>query len=161
MKMPEFTIFEDLFTASQIERFLATAKETLHHDDEGHGGGGHHIEAIKSNYLPEIAGTIYSKTLDCVDPYCKLYRLLPNSSAVAPHRDTDFVTSTGLFADWSVLVYLTDAYEGGETIFDGVTVCPHLRAGSVLMFPHSLLHEGRRVISGEKIVLKTDLLRAA
>lgn len=157
--MSDFVIVEDLFTPSQIEQILAKVTETVHHDDDGH-----HVSTSKPNHLLEVAMTItdlmgiggYG-----VDPNCKLYRLNPTSSAIAPHRDTDFVTPSGFLADWSVLVYLTDAYEGGETIFDGVTVCPHLRAGSVLMFPHNLLHEGRPVLSGEKIVLKTDLLRMA
>jgi len=71
---------------------------------------------------------------------------------------------------WTLLIYLT-ACEGGETAFypeasskretqpDPVLVDP--QAGSALFhrhFPDCLLHEGKEVLSGEKWVLRSDLV---
>jgi len=73
---------------------------------------------------------------------------------------------------WTLLIYLT-ACKGGETAFypeaaskrdkqpDPVLVDP--QAGSALFhrhFPECLLHEGKEVLSGEKWVLRSDLVVA-
>jgi len=73
---------------------------------------------------------------------------------------------------WTLLIYLT-ACEGGETAFypepnskrdkqpDPVLVDP--QAGSALFhrhFPECLLHEGKEVLSGEKWVLRSDVVVA-
>ena len=54
------------------------------------------------------------------------------------------------------IIYLTDAYEGGATEFAWEKVQP--KAGRALMFPHRLRHQGARVISGTKYVLRTDVM---
>ncbi len=58
----------------------------------------------------------------------------------------------------TLLVYLDDDVEGGETEFpeQGRTIVP--RAGSALWFQHALLHAGKRVARGTKHVLRTDVL---
>lgn len=73
---------------------------------------------------------------------------------------------------WTLLIYLTDC-EGGETAFypepvskrdkqpDPIEVNPQV--GSALFhrhFPECLLHEGKEVLSGEKWVLRSDLVVA-
>lgn len=73
---------------------------------------------------------------------------------------------------WTLLIYLT-ACEGGETAFypeaaskrdkdpDPIVVDPQV--GSALFhrhFPECLLHEGKEVLSGEKWVLRSDLVVA-
>lgn len=54
----------------------------------------------------------------------------------------------------TVLIYLNDGYEGGETSFDDFVVKPTL--GMLAMFPHELEHEGRKIYSGVKYSLRTD-----
>lgn len=71
---------------------------------------------------------------------------------------------------WTLLIYLTSC-EGGETAFypepaskrdrtpDPILVDPQV--GSALLhrhFPECLLHEGKEVLSGEKWVLRSDLV---
>lgn len=73
---------------------------------------------------------------------------------------------------WTLLIYLT-ACEGGETTFyperasnkdkapEPISVNP--QAGSALFhrhYPDCLLHEGKEVLSGEKWVLRSDLVVA-
>lgn len=74
---------------------------------------------------------------------------------------------------WTLLIYLTSC-EGGETAFypepvskrdktpDPISVDPQV--GSALLhrhFPECLLHEGKEVLSGEKWVLRSDLVVAS
>ena len=54
----------------------------------------------------------------------------------------------------TVLIYLNDGYDGGETSFDEIVVNPKL--GMLAMFPHELEHEGRKITSGVKYSLRTD-----
>ena len=70
----------------------------------------------------------------------------------------------------TMLVYLNDDFEGGETAFfdardDGklAVVAVKPRRGAVLFFPHgettgSLIHEGSQVAAGFKYVIRTEVL---
>lgn len=167
----EFYTFKNVLTPGEISQVIDYAQVSFHHDDDGgHGSEGGHLETIKPNYLPHVAAKISEhfgpdttpERMYAVDSWVKLYRLKPETPPVHQHRDKDFMAPKGLRAEWSVLVFLNDTYEGGETVFeadDGIRyVCPHPEPGDVLVFPHNLLHEGLPVGAGVKIVLKTDIL---
>ena len=148
-----FEVFPRLLNTTQIESILKLPTID-HHSDEGH------IGQEKNLFLPQISHTIGQalSKYDClVDERMKLYQLQDAVSAVPLHVDEDFIYKNKL-ALYSVLVYLNDSYTGGETVFNGNIVVPHLEKGSVLVFKHDIPHEGRAVKSGTKFVLKTDLL---
>ncbi|WP_196885052.1 prolyl hydroxylase family protein [Aureivirga sp. CE67] len=54
------------------------------------------------------------------------------------------------------LIYLNDDFEGGETKFDDLIINP--KTGMALCFIHEQKHEGISVESGEKYVLRTDVM---
>ena len=57
----------------------------------------------------------------------------------------------------TVLVYLpAGGCDGGETVIDGETV--PVADGRVVVFDHGLLHEGKPVERGEKLVLRNDIV---
>jgi len=58
----------------------------------------------------------------------------------------------------TLLVYLDDDFDGGETEFpdEHRTITP--RTGDALWFQHALLHAGNAVTRGTKHVLRTDVL---
>jgi predicted 2-oxoglutarate/Fe(II)-dependent dioxygenase YbiX len=60
----------------------------------------------------------------------------------------------------TLLVYLDDAFEGGETEFPEQAQVIVPRTGSALWFQHAVLHAGRAVTRGTKHVLRTDVLYA-
>ncbi|KAG6861668.1 hypothetical protein C0995_013674 [Termitomyces sp. Mi166 len=78
---------------------------------------------------------------------------------------------TGAKSEWTLLVYLTgfeDGVEGGETLFykdergksQEVVTAP-LTRGTALLHRHGqecMLHEGSKVIKGNKYVLRSDLM---
>lgn len=76
----------------------------------------------------------------------------------APHRDGAFVRDRRERSFITLMVYLNDDFEGGETrFFDPErTVVP--RAGSALLFHHPLLHEGCSVTRGIKYVIRSDVM---
>ena len=76
----------------------------------------------------------------------------------APH--VDLAHSDGPQRSFlTVIIYLNDDFEGGETDFFGRSVVP--RQGSAIVFPHELQHQGRPVFVGIKYVLRTDVMYRA
>lgn len=73
------------------------------------------------------------------------------------HRDGYFARESGERSRLTVLVYLNDDYDGGQTEFDeGGGVPP--TTGGVLLFAHPLRHCGAPVTRGRKYVLRTDVM---
>ena len=54
------------------------------------------------------------------------------------------------------IMYLNDDYVGGATEFGWEKIAP--KAGTVLVFPHRLRHQGARIVEGTKYVLRTDVM---
>jgi predicted 2-oxoglutarate/Fe(II)-dependent dioxygenase YbiX len=74
------------------------------------------------------------------------------------HRDGAFKRDETEHSKISVIIYLNEGFEGGETEF----VMPHEviepLAGTLLMFAHGQLHKGNPVPEGTKYVLRTDVM---
>ncbi|KAK4052887.1 hypothetical protein OIO90_004163 [Microbotryomycetes sp. JL221] len=99
----------------------------------------------------------------------------PEGSFFGPHYDDDvYDPTTKRRSEWTLLVYLTgqsDGVVGGETAFypqannktDGPRLDVDLVAGRALLHRHGhacMLHEGRKVDSGIKWVLRSDIMYA-
>ena len=75
------------------------------------------------------------------------------------HPDGPTRRSNGERSRLTLIVYLNDDFEGGETIFDHTTIEP--TTGMALLFIHGLMHEGAEVLEGRKYVLRTEVMCAA
>lgn len=81
------------------------------------------------------------------------------------HQDGEFQRSDGSVSKFTMMVYLNDAVDGGGTSFADV-FSPHVFAdftiepamGKALIFHHPLSHRGDPIVSGEKYVLRTDVM---
>ena len=133
----------------------------LHHDDEG----GHAAHA-KTLVLPHVASELDAaiEGVDLggfasagVDAMMKTYRLAAPEGAVPAHCDDDFAGPGGSVALFSLIVYLDEGYEGGETVFTGGPTVGAHAVGDALLFRHDVRHEALPVTAGVKHVLKTDL----
>lgn len=82
----------------------------------------------------------------------------------APHLDGAFRRPNGERSFWTMMVYLADDCDGGETCFydrRGETICAiRPRAGEAVLFLHPILHESAPVLRGRKVVLRTDVMYA-
>ncbi|WP_299606887.1 2OG-Fe(II) oxygenase [uncultured Aquimarina sp.] len=73
------------------------------------------------------------------------------------HRDGSYKRNEKECSFFSFLIYLNQDFEGGETHFEnGITIHPEI--GDALLFHHPLRHEGKPILSGEKYVLRTDIM---
>jgi predicted 2-oxoglutarate/Fe(II)-dependent dioxygenase YbiX len=81
------------------------------------------------------------------------------------HNDGVFYRSLDEWSRFTLMIYLNDDFEGGNTIFQVESVPDGLlrvapRAGMALLFRHDevLLHTGDLVTRGKKYVLRTDVM---
>lgn len=72
------------------------------------------------------------------------------------HKDQSFIRDEFEASYLTVLIYLNDDYQGGETTFQNGHVIPV--TGKCVVFPHHLEHEGSEVLEGVKYVLRTDVM---
>lgn len=72
------------------------------------------------------------------------------------HKDGSFRRNAAEESFLTFLIYLNDNFTGGSTDFIWERVTP--KAGAALVFPHRLAHQGSKVTSGVKYVLRTDVL---
>jgi prolyl 4-hydroxylase len=72
------------------------------------------------------------------------------------HIDNSFIRNELEASYYTFMIYLSDDYVGGETIFNDLRVKG--RKGMALIFLHSLEHEGAEVKEGTKYVLRSDIM---
>lgn len=89
----------------------------------------------------------------------RMYRYDPGE-AFALHRDGSFERDEDERSMLTVLIYLSDGFDGGNTnIMDHGQIHQIVpRRGMALVFAHELPHEGAALISGRKYVLRTDVM---
>jgi hypothetical protein len=87
----------------------------------------------------------------------RIYRYEPGQH-FGLHQDQSYFGDEGTKSLLTYMVYLNEGFEGGETDFpeQQQTIVP--KTGTALLFQHMLLHAGRRVASGSKLVLRSDVL---
>ena len=73
------------------------------------------------------------------------------------HKDGCFIRNLKEASQYTLLIYLNEGYEGGETVFSsGEIIRP--ATGMALAFYHPLRHEGALLTEGVKYVLRTDIM---
>lgn len=74
------------------------------------------------------------------------------------HQDQSYLGEGGTMSLLTLMVYLNEGFSGGETEFpeQSKTIVP--KTGDALLFQHKLLHAGKSVTQGEKLVLRSDVL---
>ena len=81
------------------------------------------------------------------------------------HQDGEFANSDGSVSKFTLMIYLNEVHDGGGTTFADVfspfafqdfTITPS--TGKALLFHHPLSHRGDPILSGEKYVLRTDVM---
>jgi hypothetical protein len=97
----------------------------------------------------------------------RFYRYQPGQT-FKPHRDGSYMRmKTWEESQMTFMIYLNDGMTGGETRFfsdmgQAFRQCPYLsvqpKTGMALAFLHSIWHEGAVVQSGQKYVLRTDVM---
>ncbi len=86
----------------------------------------------------------------------RLYRYDPGQY-FRRHSDGAFRRNASECSQITLMIYLNEGFEGGETSFDAdCLVTP--KTGMALGFIHRLRHAGETVTTGRKYVLRTDVM---
>jgi prolyl 4-hydroxylase len=72
------------------------------------------------------------------------------------HRDQSYIRDDVEASYFTFMIYLNENFEGGQTVFNEVSVQP--KQGSALVFLHTVEHQGSAVTQGTKYVLRTDIM---
>ncbi len=103
-------------------------------------------------------------TAVCLNERFRIYRYRPGQF-FDWHQDGEYVGADGLVSKFTMMIYLSDACGGGGTtfadvlsshVFSDFSVYPEV--GKCLFFHHPISHRGDDLISGEKYVLRTDVM---
>jgi len=120
-----------------------------------------------AEYVP---ATIDNWTALGLNERLRFYRYDPGQR-FAPHRVGSYMRQNGECSKLTLMIYLNDGFEGGDTRFyihqhyfellekevvPDVSVVP--KTGMALCFRHERRHEGSRVIRGRKYVLRSDVM---
>jgi prolyl 4-hydroxylase len=83
---------------------------------------------------------------------CYLYR---QGDHVTPHYDDSQQVKDGRWSAFTLVIYLNDGFTGGATAFPELGIELSAPRGHGVLFKQSLLHEGKRVLTGEKYIART------
>lgn len=72
------------------------------------------------------------------------------------HKDCSFIRNKNERSSYSLLIYLNDDFEGGETVFNKISLVPKI--GTAVFFPHTLEHSSNKLLDGLKYILRTDIM---
>lgn len=111
------------------------------------------LERVRTRVPARLSGL----ALAGCNPRLRIYRYGVGEKHGA-HWDTVVELADGVRSLLTLVFYLNDGFDGGETDFVelGARVAP--RTGRALLFQHRVLHQASGVRAGEKFVLRTDVL---
>ncbi len=170
----EAFLIEDFLSAEESENYLSTYK-AIEFEEAKINIGGEQVmsKGIRNNdrylffdeslaidfwnrmrvFTPEKVG--FYKSIGLNEMF-RVYKYA-KGQRFKMHRDGSYKRNLNEESMYSFLIYLNDDFEGGETAFRKLfTVAP--KKGTALVFRHRLRHEGKEIISGEKYVLRTDVM---
>lgn len=114
-------------------------------------------DALLERVRRRVPARLSGLALAGANPRLRLYRYAEGQRHGA-HWDTVVELADGVRSMLTLVFYLNEGFAGGETEFVelGAAVTP--RTGRALLFQHRVLHVAGEVRSGEKFVLRTDVL---
>lgn len=113
--------------------------------------------ALVARVRPHVPERLMGMTLVGGNPRIRVYRYGPGEKHGA-HWDTVVHLDGGIQSLVTLVFYLNDDFEGGETDFSELNQRIVPRKGSALLFQHRILHIASEVVRGAKFVLRTDIL---
>ncbi len=114
-------------------------------------------DALLARVAARVPARLSGMHLAGANPRLRLYRY-GQGERHGTHWDTVVELPGGVRSLLTLVFYLNDDFEGGETDFPELDRRVAPRRGRALLFQHRILHEATAVRAGEKLVLRTDVL---
>jgi len=77
---------------------------------------------------------------------------------VSPHSDTPIQVSENSKSNYTLVIYLNEGFEGGETFFRMNDLKLKANRGGAVLFDQNLIHGSSKIINGEKYILRLSIL---
>lgn len=121
-------------------------------------------DELWSRISPHFCKDFKGLTATSLNQRFRVYRYVPGQF-FDWHQDGEFNRADGAVSKFTMMIYLNGGMDGGGTSFADV-FSPYVFAdftikaalGKALLFHHPLSHRGDPVNSGEKFVLRTDVM---
>ena len=169
-------VVRDAFTADEIEAWQARVAGLEFEEGapiNGIDGFVQNLE-IRDNARamadrPEWAAELWDKTKHIFWPLetrapigmnerFRVYRYR-RGQKFAPHSDGYYQPKDrSARSMYTLLLYLSEGFEGGETVLYEGNVVVRPRTGMMLLFEHAQLHASEPIRAGEKLVVRTDVM---
>ncbi|MET3880381.1 prolyl 4-hydroxylase [Chitinophaga sp. OAE865] len=172
---PEIFIIKDFFSTEECAALIEKSEAIGYEEATVDVGGGvqRMIKGVRNNervlYKDQAYATFIWERLKNFAPEGKdnrnasgvneLFRFYKYSTGqrFKMHKDGSFERNRFEASQYTFMIYLNEAYTGGETIFaSGEVIRPE--TGTALVFHHPLRHEGSLLTAGVKYVLRTDIM---
>lgn len=170
---PSIWTLENFLTPQECQELIELSEKTGYEEAEvSLPSGATLMKGLRNNYRllytnEILAQQFWQKLKDYVPPQIegaeavglneqfRFYRYA-DTQRFKRHIDGRFKRTDREESRITCMIYLNDAYTGGETAFDEVVIRP--ATGMALCFIHELKHEGCPVLSGTKYVLRSDVM---
>ena len=117
-------------------------------------------DALLDRVRAQVPARLSGLALAGANPRLRIYRYGPGEKHGA-HWDTVVELADGVRSMLTLVFYLNDDFTGGATDFVELGACVTPQRGRALLFQHRVMHRACEVDSGEKFVLRTDVLYRA
>lgn len=111
------------------------------------------------NVAPRGFGTEGNWVIHSVNPMFRISKY-HKGGHFSKHSDAGYVINDNYRSSFSLLIYLNQNYEGGHTsVYQNdikYDILP--QSGKMVMFNHNLEHQGNRVNTGYKYILRADIM---
>lgn len=114
-------------------------------------------DGLLARVAARVPSRLSGHPLAGANPRLRLYRYAPGQRHGA-HWDSVVELADGRRSLLTLVFYLNDDFTGGETDFPELGERVRPLRGRALLFQHRVLHEASEVLTGEKLVLRTDVL---
>jgi hypothetical protein len=171
---PQIFLIEDFLTETECDQYINLSQEKVFEEAKINVFGRQQMnKGVRNNdrlmiFDETMAEDLFKKASEFLPQEHDGYQLLnfnemlrvyryASGQQFKMHRDGSYIRNEREKSFYTFMIYLNDDFEGGETEFENLfTVAP--KKGTALIFHHPLRHEGKTLTSGQKYVLRTDIM---
>jgi len=114
-------------------------------------------DALWRRLQRRVPGVVEGKRVIGLNERLRFYRYGAGQN-FGPHTDGYYLRDNGERSLLTMIIYLNSDYSGGEAFFLESERLIAPQAGTLLLFTHTLWHEGRAVTAGLKYIMRTDVM---
>ncbi len=177
MKKSSFDAFlfviEDFFTGTECDGYILWSEQKGYEDAKVQMDGKQvELKSVRNNSRItftdfELADKVWNKFKPfAVEKFAnsevfglnemfRFYKYEPGQR-FKKHIDGSYIRNEEEASYFTLMIYLNDNFEGGETTFQYNTIKP--KKGMALVFYHGMKHSGEELKTGIKYVLRTDVM---